>query len=109
MTYGKICYGSILVGLLLAACALPGTEDRGREVVSVAVVEDDTLAMSIRGCTGGLKPEAQETSEQVIVTVTGPPPSGDDCLDGVRVRLDDPLGGRTLIDGSTGRTLHVDE
>jgi hypothetical protein len=46
---------------------------------------------------------------QVIVTASATPFDGgsNDCLDGVRVQLQEPLGDRIFIDMNTGKSLRV--
>jgi hypothetical protein len=51
----------------------------------------------------------EETEDEVRVEVVSQRQrGGDDCLDGVQVELDRPLGDRALIDVTSGRTVRVD-
>lgn len=67
------------------------------------------LVVDVPSCNGDpVVDELEEDEEQVrIRIVTTVPDSGDDCLDGLVVTLDDPLDNRTFIDLDTGQPIDV--
>lgn len=109
MTFSRSVTAILLLGILLTGCAILERGSQPREVVSVSVIEDGILGLAVEGCNGDLSAEAQESPTEVVVTVMGPSPSGDDCLDSVRVLLEEPLADRAVVDGSTGRALSADD
>jgi hypothetical protein len=52
------------------------------------------------------QPRPEREAVRVSVT-TDDAPGGDDCADGVRVELAEPLGERELIDQTTGEAVEV--
>jgi hypothetical protein len=51
-----------------------------------------------------------ESAQTVTIpVVTDDPAAGADCADGLRVVLNEPLGARDLVDGSTGELVEVGE
>lgn len=70
------------------------------------------LQLTVGSCNG--EPEVTvleqtDTEVRVEITSTTPAPGwpGEDCLDGLELTLDAPLGGRTLVDVTTGDTVTV--
>ncbi|TNU75780.1 hypothetical protein FH969_05645 [Miniimonas arenae] len=91
-----------------------GVSWRDRVPVSQAVLlQSDVLALAVGSC--GDEPEVdlldeQEDAVEVAVVSTrtiGGPGSGD-CMDMVEVRLQAPLGERTLLDVTSGDEITVD-
>jgi hypothetical protein len=66
-----------------------------------------TLRLSVGSCNADLTTAVEETSSRVTVTVTARNNTSDDCLDGLTIRLDEPLGQRELVDGVTGKVVSV--
>jgi hypothetical protein len=67
-----------------------------------------TLHLGLDACNGDNGLMVKESGRAVTVTVTtDDPPGGDDCMDGVRVRLRTPLDDRRVIDGSSGQAVAV--
>lgn len=72
--------------------------------------ESTRLSVGIGTCNMHPSVAAEETTEEVRLTVTADEPSGngrDDCADSDDVRLDTPLGDRIVIDDSTGKQVEV--
>jgi hypothetical protein len=92
-----------------AQMAPPG--ERETELVWAELQDPLTLLLSVGACNAeNNRATVDETAEAVTVTVvTDDPPGGVDCADGVKVMLDEPLGVRELIDGSTGQAVEVHE
>ena len=70
------------------------------------------LQLTVGSCNGDPEVTALEqtdTEVRVEVTSTTPAPGwpGEDCLDGVELTFDAPLGGRTLVDATTGDPVAV--
>lgn len=70
------------------------------------------LQLTVGSCNG--EPEVtvlEQTDDEVRVEITSSTPApgwpGEDCLDGLELTLDAPLGDRTLVDLSTGDTVGV--
>ncbi|TVR34376.1 MAG: hypothetical protein EA388_09175 [Nitriliruptor sp.] len=87
----------------------PQTERRPVTPVDVGLASPTELSVTIPSCGGNpVVDELEEDDEQVrIRIVTTVADSGDDCLDGLGIVLDDPLDGRTVIDLVSGETLTV--
>ncbi len=66
-----------------------------------------TLNLTVGSCNANLTAEVEESPSQVTVTVTARDNTGNDCLDGLSVHLDQPLGDRQLLDGVTGDVVSV--
>ncbi|WP_108719374.1 MULTISPECIES: hypothetical protein [Miniimonas] len=109
---------AILMVLAVVATAVlfltRGVSWRDRVPVSQAVLlQSDVLALAVGSC--GDEPEVdlldeQEDAVEVAVVSTrtiGGPGSGD-CMDMVEVRLQAPLGERTLLDVTSGDEITVD-
>ena len=69
--------------------------------------DERTLNLIVGTCNADLTTEVDESRSQVVVTVTARNDTSDDCLDGVIVHLDQPLGDRQLLDGVTGSRVPV--
>lgn len=85
---------------------------RGPVAVTEAEAIDGTLQLYVGSCNG--EPEVtllEQTATEVRVEVTSTTPApgwpGADCLDGLALTLDAPLGDRTLVDASTGDVVAV--
>jgi hypothetical protein len=84
--------------------------DREAELAGAQLLGARTLVVNLNACNGenSRVTAIEETADAVTVTArTDDPPGGDDCSDGVTVRLGDPLGVREVIDGSTGLAVEV--
>lgn len=88
----------VVLGLVIASCA------RGREQVQImdASTEGAVVHMTVASCNASPAAEVQGSAERVVITVTADRPgmNQDDCADGLSVELGDPLGSRSLFDGS---------
>ena len=79
---------------------------------SVHLVDDRTLQVSVPSCNGDPEVTALEESDaqvrlEVTSTVATPGWPSQDCLDGIEVTLEAPLGDRTLVDITTGDVVDV--
>jgi hypothetical protein len=99
-----------LAPLLWSGC---GSEHgRSVRVFDAEVVGDaqtaTRIALSTQACDLDLRTRQRETADAVTVTITGTgKESGRLCSKTVTIRLTTPLGGRRLVDGSTGTTVAV--
>ena len=77
--------------------------------MAAELTEPDGVQLTVASCNGDPKvTELAETPTEVQVEVAGAVTDpGDACLDLVEVTLDEPLGDRTLVDLTTGRTVPV--
>jgi hypothetical protein len=98
--------------LALTSCLVPPDRERielGGDLYG-ASVDGSILSIEVPTCNGA--PEVtmlEESEDEVRVEVVSQRQrGGDDCLDGVQVELDRPLGDRALIDVTSGRTVRVD-
>jgi hypothetical protein len=96
--------------LLAASLVLLACGGRRDATIVDAVLEGErTLVLGIDACNADEnRVSTIEDPETVRVSVTtDDAPGGDDCADGVRVELAAPLGGRELIDETTGEPVEV--
>lgn len=112
---------AVLVGAGLAACGDDppvdppiGSTVRGpTQLVEARLDADGTLTVNPASCNGdpevtALEEDADEVRLEVTATTPAPGEPGDACLDGLTVDLDEPLGGRTLVDLATGDAVPVE-
>ncbi len=77
-----------------------------------ASLDDTRIELVLASCNAALVVDVIESSDDVVVTVSDADAplirtSGEDCLDIYVVHLDEPLGGRTLVDGTTDSVVSV--
>ncbi|SFF63193.1 hypothetical protein [Blastococcus tunisiensis] len=101
--------GSLVAALLVTASAGCGDDRRTVALIDAALVEPDTVQLSVGSCDGD--PEisrlvAGPRQVQVEVTATVRE-TGDQCADAVELVLDEPLGQRVLIDLTSGGAVPV--
>lgn len=77
------------------------------ELTEAGVVDETSIWVSVPSCNGDpivsrLIETAQEIQLEVVTTVHR---NGDDCLDGITVRLGAPIGERQVVDLTSGREL----
>lgn len=102
--------GAIAVGacVLLAAT---GCDGRRRSVFAAYGDAGSTrLELNVASCNESPTADVVESDTEVRVHVTSGRWLGrnaDDCADGVVVTLKSPLGGRTVVDETTGQTVEV--
>lgn len=109
---GRVAFAAVLVVPL--AIVVYGANAAGDHEVSIydAIQEDDRQLIVRTVCLASqrLRPEVQESTQTVTVTITALDYSranGQDCI-GVRVvDLASPLDDRRVIDGSSGRPVTV--
>lgn len=82
------------------------------EIWEAYVADEPGLQLIVGSCNGDPEVtvlEQTDTEVRVEVTSTTPAPGwpGEDCLDGLELTLDTPLGDRTLVDLSTGDAVQV--
>lgn len=118
---GPLILWSSGVVLLFAITACGSADDNPVEMegprgpreaaIVLAELDDDerTLVISFDACDADNNDATvSESTDTVTVTVvTDDPPGGPSCADGLRITLDEALGSRNLIDGSTGEVLDV--
>jgi outer membrane murein-binding lipoprotein Lpp len=85
-----------LLAMLLSACSA------NADILEASTQGDErTLNLIVDTCNADLTIEVEESRSRVVVTVKARNDTSDDCLDGVVVHLDQPLGDRRLLDGGT--------
>ena len=82
------------------------------EIWEAYTADGPGLQLIIGSCNGDPEVTAlEQTGTEVRIEVTSNTPApgwpGEDCLDGLELTLDAPLGDRTLVDLSTGNTVQV--
>lgn len=66
-----------------------------------------TVEFGIDTCNADLEAQVVESDTRVEVTISAENDTTDDCADSIVITLDQPLGDRQLINGSTGKVLDV--
>lgn len=100
----------LLVTAVLAACG--PNEHRGPVRLTTALaVGPAELELEVPSCNGHAEvTELRESDAEVVVEVTSTTyREGDDCLDSIRVTLEQPLGDRRLVDATSGDEIAVDD
>lgn len=88
--------------LLLAACSTNAG-------IFEAYISADgvTVELSVNTCNADLSTEVIESESTAEVTVIAENDTTDDCADVITITVNEALGDRSLIDGSTGEVLRV--
>lgn len=94
---------TITVGFLVGACGLGSDTAMINKVY--ADPTDTILDLGVASCNATITYEVAETSTTVTITVTTENSTSGDCLDQLFVELDDPVGQRQIIDGSSGAVI----
>jgi hypothetical protein len=90
------------LALVLAACSTDP------EINEVYLRSDGvTVEIGVNTCNADLDAVVVESDTTVEVTITAENDTPDDCADSIVITLDQPLGDRPLIDGSTGNAIDV--
>jgi hypothetical protein len=98
----------VFAGVALAAVVLSACSTTRAHIVEASARADGrTLNLTVGSCNADLTAEVEESPTQVTVTVIARDDTSDDCLDGLVVHLDHPLGHRQLLDGVTGDLVSV--
>jgi hypothetical protein len=88
---------AVATALVAAAC---GWVSRSVEVLDAVAAPDGlSLSLTVDSCGAELSTEVKEDAESVTVYVGARKGTDAECLDSVVVELEEPLGGRRLIDG----------
>ncbi len=90
-------------GVLVVGCGL-GSETAAINTV-IGAPEETTLELGVATCNATLTTEVVEAADTVTITVTAEDTTTFDCQDSTEVVLDEPLGQRQVIDGSTGEVV----
>lgn len=95
----------------LVAC-LPGSPEKAM-IYGITHVAPDRLELEVAACAlRGIDVDVDEGPEEAVLTALVPPPPsgprGDCAAVTAGVELSDPLGDRTVIDGSTGGRVTFD-
>jgi hypothetical protein len=94
--------GVALLAMVLSACSA------NTDILEASTQGDErTLNLIVDTCNADLTTKVEESRSRVVVTVKARNDTSDDCLDGVVVHLDQPLGDRRLLDGGTGGLVPV--
>lgn len=120
MRMNRFALVACLVGFALAGCsddseesdasARDGSPLRAVEINGAQLLPDGRLVANLNVCNAGENTvQVSESDGEVLVTArTDGPVAGDECSDGIAVPLNDPLGDRELVDGTTGEPIKVD-
>lgn len=82
--------------------------ETGRHEVSIidATVEGRSLHLTLSACNlSDYKQDVAEGDASVTIAMTATGRNHDDCADGATVELSEPLGDRSLVDGSNGEVV----
>ncbi len=93
------------LGIVTAACSLFPNE---ADITSASIEGEARLALGVNTCNADLSADVDETEDKIVITVTARNDSSDDCADQLIVDLAEPLGTRSVVDGSDGRELFVE-
>ncbi len=99
-----------VLALVVSSCA---SDEPGGVAIPFAATADGSTALgvSVSSCNSSPPPTVEilaQGDSSVEVRAVADDSSSDDCLDSATVCLDAPLGGRTLIDDTTGEEVTVD-
>jgi hypothetical protein len=99
------CTMAVLVSAVVTTgCIGP----RDAKIYRATLQGDRTLVLELDACNGSNEAKTTERPDQVRVDVrTDDAPGGDDCSDVITIQLNEPLGDRPVIDGSTGRSVEL--
>lgn len=105
----------MLTGLAVSVAAwsfLGGGIWRGEvRVVEAALLSPDRLALAVGSCNGDpavvLLRETDVDVQVKVVASSTPLLGGKDCLDGVVIQLQKPLGSRGVVDKHSGKSVPV--
>ncbi len=108
-----VVQASCAVAALLAAPVLValarGAPDRVPTAIQDrAATDGSTLQLGLASCNGHpdiTRVEETPTQVRLLVVADEPGRDRDDCSDGLQVRLRAPLGGRAVVDASTGQPV----
>jgi hypothetical protein len=90
---------ALAAALVVIGCG--GTRDA--EIIDATLSADElTLGLTVGACNGDNRATVIEDSDNVRVRVETSDPSGDECADGLEIKLESPMGDRFLIDDTTG-------
>lgn len=92
--------------LFVAGCALIPQEVAIAEA-AVSRQDKTEIVLTVMSCNADLSTTVEESTEQVVVTVTAHNDTMDDCQDLVAIELQEPLVSRDLIDGAVGEAVGV--
>lgn len=106
----------VLCGAALTGCGdesgddpAESSERRPAEIIDARLEGESTVILSIEACNAETnRATVTETEREVVVSVTTDDLVLDDmCADGLVVDLEEPLGDRQLVDGTTGEAVSV--
>lgn len=93
--------------LALSACGDDGKKERAIPEARTWA-GSDVVSVSVESCNGQPEIEVLNEDEEEVRLKVVAGSSGDDCLDEIVVCLEEPLGGRSLIDAKTGTRVPVE-
>ena len=98
-----------LSAILVAALALVLTGcSTNPEITEVYLRSDGvTIEVGVNTCNADLNAVVVESDTTVKMTITAENDTTDDCADSIAITLDQPMGDRQLINGSTGDVVDV--
>ena len=94
---------------MLLSCGCAGSGGGDAEIAEIRQTEDPrVLEVAVNTCNADLTPNISETSGDITLSIDQQNNAvGDDCHDSIRIELDQPLDGRTILlsDGSPFQPL----
>lgn len=98
----------VVLALMLSGCSSSSVEIRS----AVASQDDTRVEVALTSCNADLVVDVTEDDEEVIVSVSDADApllrtGGDACDDHYVVQFERPLGGRDLVDGTTGQIVPI--
>lgn len=109
----RMLTAALAVFLLLTGCAERDRGERGPVPLGTHYVDEAIgfLTVEVSSCNGEAElGSLEETETEVrIEAIATTYEEREDCLDGLTLELDDPLGDRKVVDAVTGRELRPDE
>lgn len=95
----------VLIAVAATACS------KATPVTEVALLDgaSRTLTVSVNTCNANPRAAVVEGEQQITITVEADrqPLGLDDCADSIAIELEEPLGDRRVIDGTSGQELPV--
>jgi hypothetical protein len=110
MRGNRVIVSTALIGVIMmfAVSCVGGTADRQIMGIQSVSADERSLWLSVASCNGNPTAEVDEGEDEIVVRVRGGD-TNDDCADGVCIRLDEPLAGRTLTDATTNRLVPLED
>ena len=101
--------GIVLIAWSVTNCSVSSSAEAVAFREAYARPGDRAILVHPSTCNADLESQVEESTTEIVITVLARNQTGDDCLDSVIIDLDDVLGTRSLIDGSSGTPVDVQD